>query len=111
MADAKDRRLERRLQQLIQEQNAGSSPLAAGTAKAAQSPSTQTKAKQHSSPTATGLRNNLGLALAIGLSLLIGLQLGALPWRFRREMLQLQGGLVGLAIGFALGRLTSRRPL
>ena len=47
--------------------------------------------------------------LAVGLALLVGLQLGALPWRFRREIWQVQGAVVGLAVGVVIGRLTARR--
>jgi hypothetical protein len=45
--------------------------------------------------------------LGLGLALIVGLQLGALPWRYRREFWQLQGGLVGAGVGFVLGRLTA----
>lgn len=49
------------------------------------------------------------LGLAIGLALLVGLQLGALPWRYRREIWQIQGAVVGIAIGVVIGRYTARR--
>ena len=49
------------------------------------------------------------LGLAIGLALLVGLQLGALPWRYRREIWQIQGAVVGIAIGVMIGRYTGRR--
>lgn len=49
------------------------------------------------------------LGLAIGLALLVGLQLGALPWRYRREIWQIQGFVVGIAIGVVIGRYTARR--
>ena len=49
-----------------------------------------------------------GLMLVLGLTLVVGLQLGALPWRFRRQMWQLQGalagGVAGVVVGHALGR-------
>lgn len=52
-----------------------------------------------------------GLLVGLVLAVLIGLQLGAMPWRFRRQMFQLQGalagGLVGFVVGFGMGR--SRR--
>ncbi|QPN56383.1 hypothetical protein I1E95_15105 [Synechococcus sp. CBW1107] len=52
-----------------------------------------------------------GLLLGLSVALIVGLQLGALPWKFRRQMFQLQGslagGLVGFAVGWGLGR--SRR--
>lgn len=45
-----------------------------------------------------------GLVLAV----VIGLQLGALPWGFRRQMFQLQaalaGGLVGFVVGWGIAR-------
>ncbi|MCP9901575.1 hypothetical protein KBZ12_03830 [Cyanobium sp. Cruz CV13-4-11] len=48
------------------------------------------------------------LVLVVVVALLVGLQLGAVPWRFRRQMLQLQGalagGAVGMVVGYALGR-------
>lgn len=48
------------------------------------------------------------LVLVVLITLLVGLQLGAVPWRFRRQMLQLQGalagGAVGMVVGYALGR-------
>lgn len=46
---------------------------------------------------------------AVVLALWIGLQLGALPWRYRRELWQAQGVALGVVVGFAMGRLTSRR--
>lgn len=46
---------------------------------------------------------------ALILALVVGLQLGTLPWRFRREIWQLQGFLAGGLVGFVLGRLTSPR--
>jgi hypothetical protein len=49
-----------------------------------------------------------GTLLGLALALVLGLQLGALHWRYRREIWQLQGALVGAATGFVLGRLTAR---
>lgn len=52
-----------------------------------------------------------GLAVGLTLAVVVGLQLGAMPWRFRKEFLQLQGalagGLVGFVVGWSVGR--SRR--
>ncbi len=45
--------------------------------------------------------------LVLVLAVVIGLQLGALPWRYRREFWQLQGALVGAAVGFVIGRFTA----
>ena len=52
-------------------------------------------------------RRGGGVLLGLALALVVGLQLGALPWRYRREFWQLQGGLVGAAVGFVLGRVTA----
>lgn len=47
----------------------------------------------------------VGMALA----LMIGIQLGALPWRYRRELWQAQGAAFGLVVGLAIGRLSATR--
>lgn len=49
-----------------------------------------------------------GLVVGLVLAVVIGLQLGALPWRFRREMFQLQGALAGGLVGFVVGWCVSR---
>jgi hypothetical protein len=54
--------------------------------------------------------NPIGLGLAVMVALTIGLQLGAMPWRFRREIWQLQGAVVGMAVGVLIGRFSARRP-
>jgi hypothetical protein len=38
--------------------------------------------------------------------LLVGIQLGAIPWRYRREIWQLQGLVLGGAIGYVVGRFS-----
>ena len=43
------------------------------------------------------------------LALLLGIQLGAIPWRYRREIWQLQGLVLGSAFGYVVGRF-SRSP-
>ena len=59
-----------------------------------------------------GMVGGGGLVVGLTLAVLTGLQLGAMPWRFRRQMFQLQGalagGLVGFVVGWGVGR--SRRP-
>ncbi len=54
-----------------------------------------------------------GLALGLTLAVVVGLQLGAMPWRFRKEIWQLQGafagGLVGVLVGWSVGR-SQRQP-
>ncbi len=54
----------------------------------------------------TGGRNLAVLALAA--SLVMGIQLGAIPWRYRKQLWQLQGALVGVVAGFVAGRLAHR---
>jgi hypothetical protein len=61
------------------------------------------------SPKLWHARFSLGMAAGLGLALLLGIQLGALPWRFRRELWQAQGALLGLGVGIAIGRLTGPR--
>jgi uncharacterized membrane-anchored protein YhcB (DUF1043 family) len=39
-------------------------------------------------------------------ALVIGIQLGAIPWRYRRQIWQAQGVLVGIAVGYLIGRLS-----
>ncbi|MEI8249933.1 MAG: hypothetical protein WCF98_02045 [Synechococcus sp. ELA057] len=54
-------------------------------------------------------RGRLGLNIGLGgvvFALLIGIQLGAIPWRYRREIWQLQGLLVGAGLGFVVGRFS-----
>lgn len=47
-----------------------------------------------------------GLWIALAITLVIGLQLGRLPWRYRQQILQLQGAVVGGAVGFVIGRFS-----
>lgn len=85
--------LQERLEQLINEPSVPTpapSPRSAGWLKKSSSPIT--------------------LGLALGLALLVGVQLGSLPWRFRREIWQIQGALVGMAFGVVIGRYSSRQP-
>lgn len=46
--------------------------------------------------------------LALGAALVFGIQLGGLPWRYRKQIWQLQGALVGLVAGFMAGRISRR---
>lgn len=46
------------------------------------------------------------LALTATAAVVVGIQLGTIPWRYRRQMWQLQGALVGAVAGFIAGRLT-----
>jgi len=44
-----------------------------------------------------------GLAVSHVLAVVIGLQLGAIPWRFRKQMWQLQGALAGGLVVYLVG--------
>lgn len=48
---------------------------------------------------------NLAL-LALAAALVVGIQVGAIPWRYRKQLWQLQGALVGVVVGFVAGRLS-----
>ena len=43
-------------------------------------------------------------AVALAVALVIGMQLGGVPWRYRKQIWQLQGALVGAAVGYLMGR-------
>lgn len=45
----------------------------------------------------------------LGLMLMAGIHLGALSWRYRKELWQLQGAAVGLVVGYVLGAI-GRKP-
>jgi uncharacterized membrane-anchored protein YhcB (DUF1043 family) len=44
--------------------------------------------------------------LALAVALVVGIQVGAIPWRYRKQLWQLQGALVGVVVGFVAGRLS-----
>jgi hypothetical protein len=44
-------------------------------------------------------------AVALVVALVVGMQLGSIPWRFRRQIWQLQGFLLGALAGYVVGRL------
>jgi len=48
-----------------------------------------------------------GALLGVGLALWVGLQLGAVPYRYRHQFWQVQGLAVGLVLGWCAGRLTA----
>jgi hypothetical protein len=65
---------------------------------------------------ATGLgRRTSGLARSVGVAalvvaVLVGIQLGSIPWRYRRQIWQLQGFLLGGLLGYVVGRLSAAAP-
>ena len=40
------------------------------------------------------------------IAVLVGIQLGTIPWRYRRQIWQLQGFLLGAAVGYVVGRFS-----
>jgi hypothetical protein len=50
------------------------------------------------------------LWILLAITLMLGISLGGLRWRLHRQILQLQGAALGLAVGFVAGRLTAPRP-
>jgi sulfite exporter TauE/SafE len=44
------------------------------------------------------------------IALVVGIQLGRIPWRYRRQIWQLQGFLLGALAGYVLGRLSDSSP-
>ena len=46
-------------------------------------------------------------AAFISLAVVIGIQLGGMPWRYRRQLWQVQGALMGAVLGFVVGRFGS----
>ena len=49
----------------------------------------------------------LTAAVAISLAVVIGIQVGGMPWRYRRQLWQVQGALMGGVLGFVVGRISS----
>ena len=61
--------------------------------------------------TRRGRRGRLGLASTVGvgtlaIALVVGIQLGSIPWRYRRQILLAQGFLVGALVGYVVGRVS-----
>ena len=38
--------------------------------------------------------------------MIVGIQLGALPYRYRKQLWQLQGAAVGVVVGYVIGRFS-----
>ena len=55
-----------------------------------------------------GLSRTIGVS-AVLLALMLGIQIGAVHWRYRRQIWQLQGLMAGLAIGYVVGRVGGGR--
>lgn len=52
-----------------------------------------------------GLARRFG-AGALVIAVMVGIQLGTIPWRYRRQIWQLQGFLLGAAVGYVVGRFS-----
>jgi len=66
-------------------------------------PSTLGKAQANQGEAGT-LTGSFGVG-ALVIALVVGMQLGGIPWRYRRQIWQLQGFLLGGLAGYVLGRL------
>jgi hypothetical protein len=49
--------------------------------------------------------NSFGAGAGV-VAVLVGIQLGSIPWRYRRQIWQLQGFLLGGLAGYVVGRLS-----
>lgn len=52
---------------------------------------------------------SLGRSIGLGalvIAVVVGIQLGRLPWRYRRQILQLQGFVAGVLVGYLAGRIS-----
>jgi len=45
-----------------------------------------------------------GLVAALLVALVVGIQLGGVPWRYRKQLWQLQGAIAGAVVGYLVGR-------
>jgi hypothetical protein len=57
----------------------------------------------------SGLRMPGGSGLAaitLALAVVIGMQIGGVPWRFRKQLWQLQGAALGAVLGYVVGRMS-----
>jgi sulfite exporter TauE/SafE len=57
----------------------------------------------------TSLGRTVGMGTLV-IALVVGIQLGSIPWRYRRQIWQLQGFLLGALAGYVLGRLNAANP-
>jgi hypothetical protein len=67
----------------------------------------QPKALVQENTTKLGRRVGVGTLV---IALVVGMQLGSIPWRYRRQIWQLQGFLLGALAGYVLGRLNGSNP-
>ena len=44
------------------------------------------------------------LTAALVVALVVGIQLGGVPWRYRKQLWQLQGAIAGAVAGYLVGR-------
>jgi uncharacterized membrane-anchored protein YhcB (DUF1043 family) len=55
-------------------------------------------------PQGENLARTFGVG-ALVIALVVGIQIGSIPWRYRRQIWQAQGFLLGALVGYVLGRL------
>lgn len=63
------------------------------------------------SPAVRPKGRSMALARGVGIgalliALVVGIQLGRIPWRYRRQILLTQGFLVGALVGYVVGRVS-----
>jgi hypothetical protein len=90
--------LQQRLQQLMREVETPTAP-----------PRPPTPGRRNHRITRLFPRIPMLAGVGMALALMIGIQIGALPWRYRRELWQAQGAAFGLVVGLTIGRLSARR--
>ena len=57
-------------------------------------------------PRKSGLaRASVVTAIGLALAVVIGIQLGGIPWRYRKQLWHLQGAVIGAVVGYLVGRL------
>jgi hypothetical protein len=67
-----------------------------------ESPLDQLSPSRLKRPSGMGLTS----AVAVVAVLMLGIQLGGVPWRYRKQLWQLQGVVVGALVGYALARFS-----
>jgi hypothetical protein len=49
-------------------------------------------------------RGKGGLIAVLLVAVVVGIQLGGVPWRYRKQLWQLQGAVAGAVVGYLVGR-------
>lgn len=61
---------------------------------------------QAARPLPLRLPGGKAVGLAVVIAIIVGVQLGAMPYRYRKQIWQLQGAVAGFVAGYLLGRLS-----